>query len=110
MQIGIRRYRVMRTRSTQKLPIVLALSRARARTSAAAIAMPTAADQKLWLASATICEKYDIVFSPAELCQLVLVVKLTEVLKARCGGSGGLFVSASTYWGHGSQLWRRRTA
>ena len=53
----------MRTRSTQKLPMVFG-RRAMPRTSAAAIAMPTAADQKLCDASATICEKYDIVFSP----------------------------------------------
>ena len=30
----------------------------------AATAMPTAAEKKLWMASATICEKYDIVDSP----------------------------------------------
>ena len=34
------------------------------RTSAAAMAMPTAAEAKLWIVSATICEKYDIVDSP----------------------------------------------
>ena len=34
------------------------------RTSAAAMAMPTAAEVKLWIASATICEKYDMVDSP----------------------------------------------
>ena len=47
----------MRTRSTQKLPIVLAECRAMPRTSAAAIAIPVAAETKLWNASPTICEK-----------------------------------------------------
>ena len=54
----------MRTRSTQKLPTVSALCRAMPRTSAAAMAMPTAAEKKFWLASATICERYDMVDSP----------------------------------------------
>ena len=47
----------MRTRSTQKLPTVPLSCRAMPRTSAAATAIPRAADQKLWLARATICEK-----------------------------------------------------
>ena len=44
--------------------MVLAVCRAMPRTSAAAMAMPTAAEKKLCNASATICEKYDIVDSP----------------------------------------------
>ena len=44
--------------------MVFVLSRANPRTNAAAMAIPTAADQKLCDASATICEKYDMVFSP----------------------------------------------
>jgi hypothetical protein len=55
---------VTRTTSTQKLPIVLAVWRAMPRTSAAAIAIPHAAEVKLWIARATIWEKYDIVDSP----------------------------------------------
>ena len=38
--------------------------RPRPRTSAMAMAMPVAAEKKLCEASPTICEKYDIVFSP----------------------------------------------
>ena len=34
------------------------------RTSAAAMAMPVAAEAKLWMTSATICERYDMVDSP----------------------------------------------
>ena len=34
------------------------------RTRAAAIEMPTAAEVKLWNASPSICDKYDIVLSP----------------------------------------------
>jgi hypothetical protein len=55
---------VTRTTSTQKLPIVLTDWRAIPRTRAAATAIPDAAEVKLWIASATICEKYDIVDSP----------------------------------------------
>ena len=44
--------------------MVVAVCRAMPRTSAAATAMPTAADKKLWIVSATICERYDIVLSP----------------------------------------------
>jgi hypothetical protein len=54
----------MRTVSTQKLPMVFADWRAIPRTSAAATAMPAAADMKLWITRATICEKYDMVDSP----------------------------------------------
>jgi hypothetical protein len=55
---------VTRTVSTQKLPMVLTDWRAMPRTRAAAMAMPAAADVKLWMTRATICEKYDIVDSP----------------------------------------------
>jgi hypothetical protein len=41
-----------------------AVWRAMPRTRAAAMAMPAAADVKLWMVSATICEKYDMVDSP----------------------------------------------
>ena len=52
--IGSRIQSVERTRSTQKLPMVLALRRAIPRTSAMAMAMPVAAEVKLWTASPTI--------------------------------------------------------
>src|SRR3954454_24421580 len=79
------------------------------RTRAAATAMPTAADQKLCDARATICEKYDIVFSPPYACQFVFVVKLAAVLNARWGVISVLFGRPSTYWCHGRYPWRRRT-
>ena len=44
--------------------------------------MPTAADTKLWNASWVICERYDIVVSPAYDCQLVLVVNEAAVSNA----------------------------
>ena len=71
---GSSTYSVPRTRSAQKLPILPAERRARPRTNATAIAMPTAADAKLCIASCVICERYDIVDSPEYDCQLVLVV------------------------------------
>src|SRR5580698_7664438 len=46
-EIGISTHSVVRVRSTQKLPIVVALRRANPRITAAAIAIPAAADRKL---------------------------------------------------------------
>ena len=54
----------MRVRSTQKLPMVLAECRAMPRTSAAGDGDADGGGEKLWMASATICERYDIVDSP----------------------------------------------
>ena len=62
---GSSTYSVPRTRSAQKFPSRPADRRAMPRTSATASAMPTAAEMKLWNASWLICEKYDIVDSPA---------------------------------------------
>ena len=53
--------------------------------SAAASAMPTAADTKFCTASPDIWTRWPIVDSPEYDCQLVLVTKLTEVLKAIFG-------------------------
>ena len=57
---------------------------------------PTAADTKLWNASCVICEKYDIVDSPAYDCQFVFVVNEADVSNAcrsrtlaRCSGLSG---------------------
>ena len=47
----------MRTRSIQKFPTVLDECREMPRTSAAAAAMPAAAETKFWKTSPTICEK-----------------------------------------------------
>ncbi len=85
------------------MPIVLTDWRAMPRTSAAATAMPAAAEVKLWIVSATIWEKYDIVDSPEELCQLVLVAKLAAVLNARCGARPGKPCGLSGRWS-----WKRR--
>ena len=49
-----------RTRSTQKLPSRVVECRANPRTSAAAIAMPVAAEAKLWITSAKLLEPYTI--------------------------------------------------
>ena len=58
--------------------------------------MPTAADAKLWNANCVICERYDIVVSPAYDCQLVFVVNDAAVSNAwrsthvaRCCGLSG---------------------
>jgi len=45
---------VERVRSTQKLPIVCAVRRAKPRISATSTAMPVAADTKFWTASPSI--------------------------------------------------------
>ncbi len=83
--IGRRMRTVVRVRSTQKLPMVRADRRARLRMSAAASAMPTAADTKFCTASPDIWTRWPIVDSPEYDCQLVLVTKLTAVLKAIFG-------------------------
>jgi len=59
--------------------------RAMPRTRAAATAIPVAAERKLCRASATICEKIGYGRFSAITLQLVLVVKLAAVLKARSG-------------------------
>ena len=84
---GSSTYSVPRTRSTQKLPSRPAERRAMPRTSATATAMPTAADMKLWNASCVICEKYDIVDSPAYDCQFVFVVNDAAVSNAWRSGT-----------------------
>ncbi len=50
--------------SYQKLPMPFAFSRAMPRITATAIAMPVAADRKLWRARPAICVKCDMVDSP----------------------------------------------
>ncbi len=50
--------------SDQKFPIPFDFSRATPRMTATAIAMPVAAERKLWRASPAICVKWDIVDSP----------------------------------------------
>ena len=57
------------------------------RTNATASAMPTAAETKLWNASCVICEKYDIVVSPAYDCQFVFVVNDADVSNACRSGT-----------------------
>ena len=54
----------MRVRSTQKLPSVSALRRAKPRIIATSTAMPTAAETKFCTARPAICDRYDIVVSP----------------------------------------------
>ena len=78
-------YSVQRVRSTQKLPIVLPERRAKPRISATASAMPVAADTKLCTVSPAIWVRLLIVDSGVYDCQLVLVMKLTDVLNARSG-------------------------
>ena len=46
---------MLRTRSTQKLPIVVGVRRVKPRISAISTAIPTAAETKFWNVSATIC-------------------------------------------------------
>ena len=65
MQAGSSSHRVTRVISTQKLPTVLLWLRAKPRMKAKATAMPVAADRKFCTAKPAICEKYDIVDSPA---------------------------------------------
>src|ERR1700687_5620877 len=88
MQIGRRTHSVARVRSTQKLPIVLALARATPRMTAIASAMPVAAEAKLWNVSPTIVVRWDIVDSRVYPCQFVFVVNETAVFQARSAGTG----------------------
>ena len=78
--IGSRPYKMIRVRSTQKLPIVADDRRAKPRTKAIAIAIPAAADTKFCTVSATIWLVLLMVVSPAYDCQLVLVRNETAVL------------------------------
>ena len=71
--------------STQKLPIVPVRLRENPRMSATSTAMPVAAETKFCTVSPSIWVTYFMVVSPAYACQLVLVTKLTAVLKARSG-------------------------
>ncbi len=63
--IGSSTYSVNRVTSTQKLPMVGDIRRVIPRTSAIAIASPTAADRKFWTASPTACVRCAIALSPA---------------------------------------------
>ena len=60
--------------------------------NATATAMPTAADTYWWSTSASIWLRWLIVDSPAYACQLVLVRKLTAVLKLSAGADRGQVV------------------
>ena len=53
-----------RVQSNQKFPMPAAFSRATPRITATAMAMPVAAERKLWRARPAICVKWDIVDSP----------------------------------------------
>ena len=55
---------MQRVMSTQKLPMVVELRRAKPRTRAMATAMPTAVLTNCCTVSAPIWEKYDMVVSP----------------------------------------------
>ena len=63
-EMGSRTQRIARVQSNQKLPMPVAFSRATPRITATAIAIPVAADRKLWRARPAICVKCDIVDSP----------------------------------------------
>src|SRR5450759_1566422 len=69
--IGRSTQSVARTRSDQKLPMPFDSTRATPLTNAIAIAMPVAADAKLWTARPALWVKRDIVDSPEEACQFV---------------------------------------
>ena len=62
--IGSNTYSVARTMSVQKLPIVGDVRRVRPRTSAIAMASPTAADTKFWTARPAAWVRWAIVDSP----------------------------------------------
>ena len=59
------------------------------RMTATAIAIPAAAERKLWRASAAICVRCDIVASPTYACQLVFVMNEIAVFQARADGTAG---------------------
>ena len=63
-QIGSRTKRVMRVRSTQKLPTLRAEARAKPRITATATAMPVAAETKFCTVSPAIWVRWLIVVSP----------------------------------------------
>ena len=60
---GMRMRRVVRTRSTQKFPMVLAPARARPRMSATITAMPAAAETKFWTVRPIACVRWLTVVS-----------------------------------------------
>ena len=57
-------YKVVRVKSTQKLPMVWLFRRANPRMSATSTAMPVAADRKFCTARPSICVRYAMVVSP----------------------------------------------
>ena len=63
-QIGSRTRSVIRVKSTQKLPRWSERRRAKPRITAAATAMPTAAETKFCTASPAICTRWPMVDSP----------------------------------------------
>src|ERR1035437_4295612 len=87
--MGSRTYRLPRTRSTQKLPIVFESLRANPRMRATATAMPTAALRKFCRASVPIWDRYDMVVSPEYDCQFVLVTNDTIVFHDSAGPTPG---------------------
>src|SRR5215471_9988251 len=99
---GSRIQRLDRVQSNQKLPMPFAFSRATPRMTAMAIAMPVAADRKLWNARPTIWVKCDIVDSPEYPCQFVLVVKDTAVFHEESGET-----APKRFGFRGSHCWRR---
>ena len=84
-EIGSSTQRIARVQSYQKFPMPFAFSRAMPRMMATAIAIPVAADRKLWRARPAIWVKWDIVVSPEYPCQLVFVVKETAVFQEESG-------------------------
>jgi hypothetical protein len=89
---GSRIRRVVRVRSTQKLPSVRCPRRAMPRMMAITTAMPAAAETKFCTARPSIWVRWLIVSSPLYHCQLVLVMKLTAALNAPSGATSGMFV------------------
>ena len=88
-----------RVRSTQKLPIRSVDARANPRTSAAATAIPTAADAKFCTVSPAICTRWPITVSGTYDCQSVLVTNETAVLNAMPGSTAPRpRLSGSTAW------------
>ncbi len=75
----------MRTRSAQKLPSVSPRLAAKARATAAATAIPAAAEAKFCTVNPAICERWLAALSPEQNCQLVLVTKLMAVLNDSSG-------------------------
>ena len=90
--IGRRMRVIVRVRSTQKFPIVRAPVRAMPRMIATTTAIPTAADTKFCTVRPSICVRWLTVSSGEYHCQLVLVTKLTAMLKAPNGATAPWFV------------------